>query len=140
MDARGRSRSVILCVDDQGIGVELRKRVLEKLGFRVLLATSAHQALEVFRANQIDLVLAEHIEPMVVGGPTLLATMRMLKPEVPVAILSADASASPEEISCADVFITKLVSVNELVDIIERLLLKGPITAAPNVALLSFAV
>jgi CheY-like chemotaxis protein len=118
-------RPVILCVDDQKTGLELRKQVLEKVGYDVLTATSAHQALAKFRANHIDLVLTEHVLPTMVGGPALAATMKMLKPEVPVAILSADMSESPEDRRSADVFITKLVSVDELLRAIEKLLAKA---------------
>ena len=120
------SRPVILCVDDQETGLELRKRVLEKAGYRVLTATSAHKALEVFRGSHVDLVLTEHVLPIIVGGPALAATMKMLKPEVPVAILSADMSEWPDDIRFVDVFITKLVSVDELLRTIENLLINNP--------------
>jgi CheY-like chemotaxis protein len=116
-----RSRPIILCVDDQQTGLELRKRVLENAGYSVLTATSAQQALEIFGTNHVDLVLTEH--PTIVGGPALAATMKMLKPEVPVAVLSADMSEWPEDRRFADVFITKLVPVDDLLRAIEKSLL-----------------
>ena len=69
MDTQGTSRPVILCIDDHVVGIELRKRVLEKMGFRVLVATSAPQALEIFGANHIDLVLTEQLGPTVAVAP-----------------------------------------------------------------------
>jgi CheY-like chemotaxis protein len=122
MDAQGTSGTVILCIDDHVVGIELRKRVLEKAGFRVLVATSVQQALEIFGANHIDLVLTEQLGPTVASAPSLTATLKLLKPEVPVAILSADATASPEEMASADIFITKLSSPDELLSIVERLI------------------
>lgn len=130
MGAQSRFASVILCVDDEGAGLELRRRVLEKLGFRTLIATSAQQALEIFRQNQIDLVLMENIGPTVVGGRNLAAGLKTLKPEVPVAIFTADANVSPQDLSVADVCIPKLVSVDGLVRIIDGLLLKSRATGA----------
>jgi CheY-like chemotaxis protein len=130
MNARAHLRPVILCVDDQEAGLELRKRVLEKAGYKVLIASSVHQALEIFRANHIDLVLTEHVRPAIVGGPALAATLKMLKPEVPVAILSADLSEWAEDRRFAEVFITKLVSTDELLRAIEKLLVKDHATAA----------
>ena len=121
MRAQGGSRTV-LCVDDYGVGIELRKRMLEKMGFKVLTATSVSQALEIFRANHVDLVLTEHGE-LAIGDPTLVATMKTLKPEVPVAILTAESSLAPEEMSLADAVIPKLVGPDELLHIIEKLLL-----------------
>ena len=93
---------------------------MEKEGFKVLTATSAHRALEIFRTNHVDLVLTEHVLPTIVGGPALAATVKMLKPEVPVAVLSAEMSEWPDDRRFADVFITKLASVDELLHAIEK--------------------
>ncbi len=130
MDDQSHFASVILCVDDEGAGIELRRRVLEKLGFRTLIATSASQALEIFRENHIDLVLMERIHPAMIGGRSLAATLKTLKPEVPVAIFTAHATVPPEDLSFADVCIPKLVSVDELVRVIEGLLVKRRATGA----------
>lgn len=123
MNASGGSRSVVLCIDDEGNALELRKRVLQKTGYRVLTATNADQALEVFRENPVDVVLTEHL----VGNAeasALVAQMKALKPEVPVAIYSADGAVSIEDMRFADMFITKLVPIDELLRTIERLLFK----------------
>lgn len=90
----------------------------------MLTARSAHQALETFRENHVDLVLTEHVVPTCMDGPTLAATMKMLKPAVPVAVYSADLEW-PEDMRFADAFVTKLVSVDELLYTIGRLLQKG---------------
>ncbi|MGZ4892409.1 MAG: response regulator [Halobacteriota archaeon] len=130
MSAKDHLRPVILCVDDQEAGLELRKRVLRKAGYKALIASSAHKALEIFRANHIDLVLTEHVRPAIIGGPTLAATLKMLKPQVPVAIFSADLSEWIEDKRFADVFITKLVPIDELLRAIEKLLAKSHLIAA----------
>lgn len=132
MNKQGLSRPLILCADDRETATqrELFRRVLETAGYTVLMATSAGQALEIFRRNRIDLVLTEHIAPPTSGSPTLAATLKRLKPDVPVAIYSADWAASPEDMRFADVFITKLVSVTELLRTIMQLLGKVPMRAA----------
>ena len=63
--------------------------------------------------------------PTTIGGPSLAENMKSLKPGVPVAIYSADLSESPEDMRFADIFITKLVSIDELLCTIERLLTRG---------------
>jgi DNA-binding response OmpR family regulator len=103
--------------------------VLERAGYKVLTATRAHKALEIFRKNHVDLVLTEHVLPAIIGQTAVAATLKMLRPEVPVAIYSADL-AEPEDMRFADIFITKLVSVDELLRTIEGLLLKGARTVA----------
>lgn len=120
MSALRHLGSVILCIDYQATTLALRKLVLRKAGYRVLTA-AAREALEIFRGNHVDVVLMEHgvRQP---DGSALVAKMKMLKPEVPLAIYSADWAASPDEMQFADIFITKLVSVDELLRAIERLL------------------
>src|SRR5215469_13296976 len=127
MNASGHLRPLILCVDDKvsESQLDLFARVLEVSGYAVLTAASAFKALEIFHRNQVDLVLAEHI--LVAGaGRTLAAIMKKLKPAVPVAMYSADFAESPEDMRFADVFITKLVSIEELLATIQALLLKAP--------------
>jgi two-component system, OmpR family, response regulator CpxR len=131
---RHNSGHTILCVDDHALGLKIRKQLLELVGYKVLTATSVHEALEVFRRNDIDLVLTEHVAPAIVDGPTPAATMKMLKPEVPIAIFSADVAATREDIRFADAFITKLVSVDELLREIRRLLRKRMLAHLPRAA------
>jgi len=128
MNASAHLRPLILCVDDKvsESQLDLFRRVLEIQGYEVLTATGAFAALEIFRKNQVDLVLTEHI--LVMSGRTLAATMKRLKPDVPVAIYSADLAESPEDMRFADAFITKLVSIEELFSIIQKLLVKAPAT------------
>jgi CheY-like chemotaxis protein len=132
LNGQGHSRPVILCADDKETETqrELFRRVLEIAGYRVLIARSAHQALEIFRENHVDLVLTEHIAHATAGSLALAATLKRLKPDVPVAIYSADWAESPEDMRFADMFITKLVSVHELLRTIMLLLDKVPTRAA----------
>jgi len=125
---------VILCVDDHELGLRVRKRVLEIAGYTVLIATRAREALELFRKNHIDLVLTEHVISATDYGPTLVATMKRLKPEVPVAIFSADVSATREDRRFADAFITKLVPVDELLRAIRGLLRQRTVSGLPLAA------
>lgn len=129
MNAHRHSRPVILCIDDEEMALELkvRKRVLESAGYTVLTTTNPQKALEIFRENHVDLVLTEQLAPTPHGSFTL-AAMKMLKNDVPIAIYSAHWEESPEYMRFADVFVTKLVSVEELLSTIERLL-RGSETA-----------
>jgi two-component system, OmpR family, response regulator CpxR len=129
MNVPGHSRPIILCIDDEETALELRKRVLETAGCTVLTATNAHEALEIFRSNHVDLVLTEHVHPTLGGGP-LVKAMKALKPDVPIGIYSADRAVFPEDIPFADLFITKLVSVDELLRTVEELLTNRPGSAA----------
>src|SRR5215468_7945513 len=128
MNAYAHLRPLILCVDDKvsESQLDLFARVLEVSGYAALTATSGFEALEIFRRNQVDLVLTEHIR-VAHAGRTLAATMRTLKPAVPVAIYSADFAESPEDMRFADAFMTKLVPIEELLSTIQKLLHKAPV-------------
>ena len=131
MNAPGHSRPVILCVDDKEgeIQLGLFQRVLETVGYRVLTASSAQKALEIFRGNRVDLVLTEHIVRRTCRD-TLAAILKKLKPEVPVAIYSADWAASPDDMRFAELFMTKLVPIDELLATIKSLLAKSQMRVA----------
>ena len=108
----GSPNGTVLCVDDELEALNLRKKVLESHGYRVLTATTADEALNVFDCEEIDVVLTDHLLRGQTGT-ALAAEMKRRKPEVAVAVYSAVAEA-PEDIKKADVFITKLVTPEEL--------------------------
>lgn len=109
----GRSGiGTILCVDDDVEALNLRKAMIEMHGYKVLTATNGEQALKLFEAEEIDVVLTDHL---LRGrtGTALAAEMKRHKPDVPIAIYSG-VSQIPTDIEKADVFITKLVTPEEL--------------------------
>ena len=108
----GFPRGIVLCVDDEPEALNLRKQVLEAHGYKVLLATDAPEALQLFDFEEIDVVLTDHLLKGQTGT-ALAAEMKRRKPEVAVAIYSG-VSEAPEDIAKADVFITKLVTPEEL--------------------------
>jgi two-component system response regulator CpxR len=82
--------STILCIDDEEMALSVRKMVLESAGYVVFTATSASQGLEVFKANNIDLVITDHLLPPGTGSH-LVAQLRQLTPNLPIMILSGGA-------------------------------------------------
>jgi CheY-like chemotaxis protein len=49
-------RPVVLCVDDEGNGLEGHRMLLENHGYTVLVATSGDEALQLFASHPTDLV------------------------------------------------------------------------------------
>jgi signal transduction histidine kinase len=62
----------ILLVDDEQMITDIGARLLKKMGYRVLSATSGKEALEIFKKNseQIDIVILDMIMPSMSGGET----------------------------------------------------------------------
>jgi len=86
--ARPRQTTRILLVDDE---VQLRSLIgatLEREGFDVQSAAGAHEAMEILKRNEIDLVLTDIV--MEDGnGIALLERIRAEQPQIPVVIVSA---------------------------------------------------
>jgi CheY-like chemotaxis protein len=80
--------AVILCVDDEPIGLRVRQLLLESQGYKVLTATSGREALEMFAAHSISAVVLDYAMPEMNGDQVAIALKR-LNPEVKILLFSA---------------------------------------------------
>jgi CheY-like chemotaxis protein len=90
------SRPVILCIDDEDLGLEIRKMVLEREGFSVLTAKDGASGLSLFDTEEIDAVVVDYAMPGMDGGQ-VAALLRQRNPNIPILMLSAYV-ALPEEV------------------------------------------
>lgn len=98
-------RPTILCVDDEALGLYFRKLILEKNGYRVMTASNAPEALKLFRANPVSLVVTDHLLGRDMGT-TMAAEMKASKPGIPILVLSGTTDL-PEGLEHADAFLSK---------------------------------
>ena len=110
----------VLCVDDEKIGLRVRKIMLEGHGFKVLTADSGPQGLALFDSNEIDLVVLDYYMPGLNGGD-VAAEMRRRRPGIPIIFLSAYFSLPAAALELANAFITKGDPPDVLIDKIEQL-------------------
>ena len=70
LDEAIKGNETILLVDDEEVILNVNRMVLERLGYKVFMARSGQEAIEVFRAHQdtIDLVILDMIMPGMEGG------------------------------------------------------------------------
>jgi CheY-like chemotaxis protein len=101
----GRIKTV-LCVDDEENGLTLRKRVLEKSGYRVLTACSGEEALRIYNSEPIDAVVLDYFMPGM-NGLKVAARLKEIGAVVPIIILSAYTPILDEALGLADCWITK---------------------------------
>jgi two-component system cell cycle sensor histidine kinase/response regulator CckA len=80
------SETVLVVEDAAGVRTILH-RTLETLGYQVLLAEDARQAMEVFQREQVDVVLTDVVMPSVTGVE-LVRGLRELKPSLKVLYMS----------------------------------------------------
>ena len=117
---RSLGPKTVLCVDDEKVGLRVRKIMLESHGFKVLTASSGLQGLDLFDGNDIDLVVLDFYMPGLDGGQ-VAAEMRRRRPEVPIIFLSAYFSLPPAALELANAFITKGDPPDVLIQKIEQL-------------------
>jgi CheY-like chemotaxis protein len=128
-----KPKRTILCVDDNEQSLSIRKVMLETRGYRVVTCTNSEDALRVFAAGGIDLVLSDLVMPGV-DGAELIARIKRQSPQIP-AILFSGSVKGYERDTVADVFLPKgMYSPAELLERIRVLLVKkrGPKRVVPN--------
>ncbi len=84
-----RGDEVILLVEDDALVRNHAARLLQGLGYRVLIAANGPEALDIARSDQpIDLLFADVIMPGGMTGPVLAAQVQALRSHLPVLFTS----------------------------------------------------
>jgi CheY-like chemotaxis protein len=106
--AAGTSRvpRLILCVDDETVGLHVRRMLLERAGYRVLTALDGASGLELFAREPVEAVVLDFSMPGMTGGEVAIA-MRQIKPDIPILMLSAYTSLPPEVSAVVSLSMTK---------------------------------
>lgn len=117
---------MILCVDDEPIGLAARQVLLSAAGYTVLTALRGGNALKLFRYNRVDLVIIAG--PMLdANRANLVSEMKRLKPEVPI-VLFTDLMAPSSEPRQTDLLLTKGITASDFLAELAKLLdRKGPV-------------
>jgi CheY-like chemotaxis protein len=98
--------NLVLCVDDEQVGLKIRKILLERAGYRVLTAPDGPSGLAIFSTEPIEAVVLDYSMPGMHGGE-VAGRMRQIKPRVPILLLSAYMGLSSEVTSLVDLYMTK---------------------------------
>lgn len=96
----------ILCVDDEDTPRMLRQLILQKQGYKVLVAASGREALDLLEQGGINLVLSDQMMPGMTGTE-LTKSIKADRPSMPVILISG-VNEIPPDASCADCFISKV--------------------------------
>jgi len=92
---------MILCIDDEPKGLQVRKMVLEHQGYSVLTATSGREGLRLFAANPVKAVVLDYAMPEM-DGCQVAAELRRLNPEIKILLLSAYPDLPQEVLDLVD--------------------------------------
>jgi len=116
----------VLLVDDEEVILDVSEKVLKVLGYKVLVARSGAEAIEIFKKHQdsIDLVLLDIIMPHM-GGGEVYDRLKEVSPEVKVLLSSGysiDGEASKIMARGCDGFIQKPFDIMQLSQSIRAIL------------------
>lgn len=114
-------KPLILCVDAAWNELEDQKMLLEENGFEVLTASNGIDALQAFVSHPVDLVLLDYHMPQM-NGDVAAAQMKACKPDVPVALLSADDRVPQSKLKTVDVLVSKSEPITTFLAIVDHLL------------------
>lgn len=96
----------VLCIDDESVGLRVRKMLLERAGYRVLPADGGASGLELFAANEVDAVVLDYSMPGMSGGEVVVE-LRRINPSVPILMLSAYTTLPSDIVKMVDRTMTK---------------------------------
>ena len=120
----GGGRSVtVLVADDNEVAQRLCRRVLEKAGYNVLIASNGLEAVSLALANSPDLILLDHAMP----GMDSLEAIRQIKqqrPGIAIVIASVLATARDRErylLAGADDVMFKPFRLSDLIEVVAKL-------------------
>ncbi len=111
----------LLCVDDDPIGLKVRKLLLEHFGFRVCTTTSGRDALALCRSRRFDAVVLDYQMPGM-NGSQVARELRRMDPKIPILMLSAYPSPPESVTRAVNTFACKTEPITLLVAKIEGLL------------------
>jgi CheY-like chemotaxis protein len=100
------SGHLVLCVDDEKVGLQVRRIILERSGYQVITAHDGQSGLSLFESNPVEAVVLDYAMPGMHGGE-VAARMRERKPNVPILLLSAYLGIPPEIKNIVNVYMTK---------------------------------
>ncbi|HEU5340941.1 response regulator [Edaphobacter sp.] len=112
---------LILCVDDELVGLRIRKILLERAGYKVLTASNGTDGLAIFRSEPVEAVVLDYSMPGMDGGE-VAAKMRQIRPATPILLLSAYIGLPVEVLSVVDLYMTKGEGAPILLSKLENLL------------------
>ena len=84
-----KGREIIMLVDDEEMVAEVGQKMLQKLGYRVILAQSGQKAIQIFEKlhSRIDLVILDMIMPEM-GGSETFDHLKAIAPDIKVLLSS----------------------------------------------------
>jgi CheY-like chemotaxis protein len=117
------AKATLLWIDDFQVGLEMYRTMFERLGYRVLTASSGEMGIRVAASHHVDLVVTDYEMPGM-NGEAVAFALKALNPNVPVILFSGSTTMSDRALHLVDAYCDKAGSREELLAAIHFLLQK----------------
>jgi DNA-binding response OmpR family regulator len=113
--------ALLLCIDDNEAVLDCVTSILEKHGYRTLPATCGRIGIQLFKENEVDLVILDHDMPNMDGRETA-EELRHLNSKVPIIMSSGVPDIAARVGRLVDAYIPKGIEYSFLLSAISNLL------------------
>jgi len=120
----------LLCIDDDEMGLRIRKMMLEAQNYQVVTALSGEEGLAILDSHPVDAVILDYLMPAM-NGAQVAHAIKQKWPDLPIVMLSGYPDDVPEDaLRLVNAFVTKGGAPEQLFLIIDGALngRKGRIT------------
>lgn len=100
------AKTTVLCVDDDRTSLECRGLLLSAAGYNVLTANSGPEALAIFHASCVDLIILDYAMPGMDGG-VVAWRLKATAPHIPLLMISGEDQVPARASLWVDEFISK---------------------------------
>ena len=121
---------LILCIDDEELGLRIRRVILERAGYQVLTAPDGKSGLERFSAYEVNAVVLDYSMPEM-NGLEVAQAMRCRKSHVPILLLSAYVELPTEATALVDATLMKGAGPQDLVAAVQRMVDASGLSSPP---------
>ena len=114
-----RPQHHLLCVDDEKGLASLTAEVLATQGYRVTALSNPFQAVEVFKRENIELVVLDYQMPEM-SGTSLAAQLKIARSKVKVVLFTGTLNVPKSELSPVDAVVRKSDGAEVLIATVNR--------------------
>lgn len=121
----------VLCIDDDERALLIRTKILERMGYRVLTATTAEEGLRVFARQGADAVVLDYYMPDKTGAQVAW-DLKQRGADVPVLMLSSAVFCPDDASDVVDAFCAKIDGPANFLEVLERLIKSAAERGGPS--------
>ena len=110
----------ILCIDDQPVGLAIRKTLLETQGYKVVIAENGLDGISLARKHNINAVVLDYRMPGIFGD-TIAEILKSEHPDLPVILLSGVPDLPSSGLALVHAYIVTDAGAGALLSTLEQL-------------------